>query len=144
MAQPLLHTIESAIYARLNGDLVATYAGSVWSGNAPPDKMPGQDDFPIVVFEAGCTADDTDSANVSFVTVRVYVISHTDASREAMRTVGARVYGDGSTYGLHRWKPTISGVGTSPIAVTNQDKGSWDETHISELYTFETYITEGS
>lgn len=144
MAIPNHTTAAAAIYARLNTDLVSTHASSVWRAAAPQGQLPAEADRPMVVFEIDADYGDTTFAdNIAGIAVQVWVVAHTAAARSQSDTVVGRVIGDGSTYGLDRWKPTVTGIGTTPLRLVSSGEGQYDTDHIAHVMRFETWLSEG-
>lgn len=142
MSKPILANLDVAIYTRLNTDLVSTHASACYAGYIPPDNMPGKTDKPVVVFDASLTLNPTFTSDDADITITVYIVSHGEYSLISLASVAARVMGNGSTYGLSRWTPTVSGIGTNPLVNVDQTRGAWDDTHIAYVMTFTTYVAE--
>lgn len=143
MAKPNIAILDAAIYTRLSGDLVSTYAKAVYAGYVPPGNIPTASDKPVVSFYTSLTRDPTFGGDDAVVSVEVYIIAHAEATHADAVTAIGRVLGDGSTYGLHRWVPTVSGLGTNPLVEIDEARGLWDDTHIAYVLRFETYAAEG-
>ncbi len=145
MAKPNVYSAMTAIYSRLNTDLVATYAKSVWSGHVAPGNMPTSSDKPIVVIAYTFERDPTFTTDDGWLNFDVWIFQHVDATPGDRATVVSRVIGDGSTYGLLRWTPTISGIGTNPIEPAGQEAdGPYDDQHVAVVVPFRVYLAEGS
>ncbi len=139
MAVPDQTTIAAQVYSRLNGQLVPTYASAVWRAMAPEDSLPGASDKPIVVFATDADFAETDSTDDAAIAVTVYVIGHARALRSEMDTLVGQV-----SAALHRWTPTIVGIGTNPLRRVRGGDGAWDTEHVAETMTFETFFAEDS
>jgi hypothetical protein len=119
--------LEEAIRARLLASLATQSVDNqgVWSTIAPPGIEIGEGLDPLVVFTLQVGTDD-DSQNKQAIQAvyRVDIWDHRknvdgDGNLPAA-DVYAAVYGDGtptnaSTYGLQRWRPTVSGATLSQM-----------------------------
>lgn len=144
MALPNHTTGSAEIYTRLSGDLVSTYASSVWRGVAPEGSLPGESEKPMVVFDVDADYSDTAfDANIARLDITVFVVRHAKGSVSDSDTVVGRVIGDGSTYGLDRWTPTITGIGENPLRLVASGEGQYDTDHAASVLRFETWISEG-
>lgn len=144
MAKPNHTTGAAEIYTRLSGDLVSTYASSVWWSVAPDGELPGESDKPMVVFDAEANHDETTfDTDIARLRVDVYLIRHARGSVADMVTLINRVIGDGSTYGLNRWAPSISGIGSSPLRIVNSRGGTTETNHAVVELSFDTLFSEG-
>ncbi len=143
-------SLNATVYNRLAADLVPTYAAGVWEGNIPPQHMPKADTLPVVVF--GCSIEDqsTDDADDVNMVIEILTLTHVDADRDTMRTVEERIQGNADpgtdtppTYGLHRWVPTVLGLGTSAFRRITAATGGRDDTHIAQTFQYGAYVSEG-
>lgn len=145
MAKPNVYTAMTAVYNRLNGDLVSTYAKGVWSGHVSPGEMPTSSEKPLVVVAYSFERDPTFTTDDGWLNFDVWIVQHVDATPADRATVVGRIIGDGSTYGLLRWTPTISGIGTNPIEPNGQEAdGPYDDQHVAAVVPFRVYLAEGS
>ena len=139
MAVPDHTTIAAQVYSRLNGQLVSTYASKVWRGMAPSGSLPDASTKPIVVFETNAEFEETDSTDDAFIRITVYIIRHATRARSEADTLVGQVLA-----ALHRWEPTISGIGTNPLRRVSGGDGQFDTEHAAEVVVFETFLAEGS
>lgn len=139
MGVPDHTTIAAAIDTRLSAELKPTYASEVWRGMAPEGSLPKQADLPIVVFETNATFEETDSNDDAFITVTAYVIRHERRARSDSDALCGQL-----SAALHRWQPTITGIGTNPLRRVSGGDGQFDTEHAAEVMVFETYLAEGS
>jgi len=145
MARPNHTTGAAQIYSRLSGDLVSTYAKGVWRDMVPAEDLPAVDDKPVVVITQ--TIDMTDTTfgeNVGRADIVIYVIRHAHGSASDLDTVVTRIVGDNSTYGIDRWAPTVSGIGTTPIQYLDSGGLGSDPDHVSHEIRFQTWYSEAS
>ena len=131
MAVPDHTTIAAQVYSRLNGQLVSTYASAVWRGMAPADSLPDANTKPIVVFETNAEFEDTDQNDDAAITVTAYIIRHATRARSEADTLVGKV-----SEALHRWEPTISGIGTNPLRRVSGGDGQFDTEHAAEVIVF--------
>lgn len=101
--------IEKAIYERLTGDSTLTGLGRVRMAYAGEGTAK-----PYVVVTVAIDSLDMlfgTNANVAnvIVTAEVYVDRSASSAIETAQTMLDRLHGDESTFGLHRWKPTLEG-----------------------------------
>jgi len=144
MAKPNVYSAMEAVYNRLNEDLTLTYAKSVWSGHVSPGEIPKCDEKPIVILSYSFDRDPTFDSDDGWLNLEAWVLHHVDAPPSDRETVVSRIIGDGSTHGLLRWVPAITGIGTNPFEPngTEQD-GPYDDQHVAAIIPFRAYLTEG-
>jgi hypothetical protein len=130
--------LDSAIRTRLATALVSTYASAVWAWRIPPGTLPAVGAKPIVAFETRLTREPTDNNDSARMDIEVVVIDHIDNAPSQSQSAVEQVLAQ-----MHRWVPTVSGIGTSAIAEVEQVRGEWDETHIAHVISYETIVSEG-
>lgn len=148
MAKPNHTTGSQQIYDRLVGDLVPTYASSVYRGVLPEGGLPQPGDKPAVVFDMNADYSETSfKTDIASIDLAVYVIRHAQSSTGDADTVVGRVIGDGtpsgSTHGLHRWSPSVAGIDETPLRIVGSGEGQYDTQHAAHVLRFETWFTEG-
>ena len=131
--------LEAVIRARIlaSAPLAGQTVQGCWSTGAPPgiEVATGLDPFVVFNLEVG---EDDDSMNKQAVRAlyRVDIFDHRSNvgvdGTIAARIVYDAIYGDGNTttdptYGLHRWRPTVSGFALSRMRRVNFGAAHQDE-----------------
>jgi len=139
VAVPNHTSIAAAIYARLTTELVSGYAIGVHRAAAAPAQMPTSSQMPAVIFTTSAEYEDTDATSDAQVSVTVYIVRKADGSAAYSDSAVGQVVA-----ALHRWTPTVSGMGTSPIGRLSSGDGPFDTDHVADVIEFGTLLSEGS